>query len=326
MRAAAIGVLIAVVGLSHGRRKTIATDAAGNRESSESSSQVSQEEEEEEEEEVGMTRTAYNPAAALRPRAGFGDARALALSTLRSGRDLRMSPSPDTPSKVGIDGLSRRSTLSVLPAAAAVWAASLGGVRPAAADVALETFTEKFYCVSVGLPKGWEPITTSLTTRILVAAADPKDPDFQVNLLFTSIASDYTSLGSFGTIDYVAANTVIPPGSIAAGDVIEGKLLGQETVKGNYVYDYTNQELLKMRVKGEIQSTLLPKRRLRSLFAVLPGGEQRASSTLVTLTAQCLDSKYAEYEPIMKAVIDSYQKLGGIARECPVNPLYSKGS
>merc|ERR1740123_763665 len=258
-----------------------------------------------------MTRTANNPAAALRPRAGFGDARALALSTLRSGRDLRMSTSPDTPSKVGIDGLSRRSTLSVFPAAA---------------DVALETFTEKFYCVSVGLPKGWEPITTSLTTRILVAAADPKDPDFQVNLLFTSIASDYTSLGSFGTIDYVAANTVIPPGSIAAGDVIEGKLLGQETVKGNYVYDYTNQELLKMRVKGEIQSTLLPKRRLRSLFAVLPGGEQRASSTLVTLTAQCLDSKYAEYEPIMKAVIDSYQKLGGIARECPVNPLYSKWS
>ena len=198
-----------------------------------------------------------------------------------------------------LSGLSRRSAVTLAPALAAALATSAGGVRPATADVALETYTDKEYGVSFGIPKGWTAVPNELADgRVLVAATDPMDPEFNLYIIFSPIAGDYTSLGSFGTIDYVAG-TVIPECnkatcSIAAGDPVEGKMLGQETVKGNYVYDYT------------IQQVNQPTRRLRSVWTVLKS-DKTASSRLIALTAQCLDSKYKDYEPTMKAVIASYK-------------------
>ena len=186
------------------------------------------------------------------------------------------------------------------PALAAALAAGTTGVLPATADIPLDTYTDKEYGVSFGIPKGWQAVPNELADgRVLIAATDPTDPEFNLYIIFSPIAGDYTSLGAFGNIDYVAG-TVIPECnkatcSIAAGDPIEGKMLGQEVVKGNYVYDYT------------IQQVNQPARRLRSVWTVLPGGGKSASSRLIALTAQCLESKYAAYEPTMKAVIASYK-------------------
>lgn len=60
------------------------------------------------------------------------------------------------------------------------------------------------------LPEGWAPSTSFINGgQKLVAASDPADTDTNVFAAFTPLRGDYTSLGSFGNIDYVA-NTILP--------------------------------------------------------------------------------------------------------------------
>ena len=47
-----------------------------------------------------------------------------------------------------------------------------------------------------------------------------------------------------------------------------------------------------------------PKRHLRSLFTIKADG---ASSIIISLTAQCLESRHAALAPTFKAVIDSFK-------------------
>ena len=151
------------------------------------------------------------------------------------------------------------------------------------------------YGVSFELPEGWNAASPQQLGdgRRLVLATDPADESTNVFVAFTPIRPDYSALGSFGTIDYVA-NTVLPQCgdlsyacSFDAGDQIDAKMLSKETVKGCYVYDYTIQQ------RGG------PKRHLRSLFTIQADG---GSSLLVGLTAQCLDGKYSGLEATFKQV------------------------
>ena len=84
--------------------------------------------------------------------------------------------------------------------------------------------------------------------------------------------------------------------SFDKGDNIDAKMLSKETVKGNYMYDYT------------IQSKGGPKRRLQSLFTIQSDG---AASILVGLTTQCLDARYGDYSATFKSVLTSYVGVGG---------------
>ncbi len=159
-------------------------------------------------------------------------------------------------------------------------------------------YKDERYGVSFGLPDGFVATPQELADgRRLVTAADPKDDDTNVFIAFTPIRPDYSSLGSFGTIDFVG-NTLLPQCgdlsygcSFQRGDMIDGKMLAKETFKGNYVYDYTIEQ------KGG------PKRHLRSIFAIKADA---GASVLVTLTAQCLEARHADLAPTFKAVIESY--------------------
>lgn len=75
-------------------------------------------------------------------------------------------------------------------------------------------------------------------------------------------------------------------------DGIEGKMLGQDTVKGSYAYDYT------------IVQTGQKPRHLRTLFAVQT--QEGRGIRLVTLTAQCYEERYEALKPIFKKVLESY--------------------
>ena len=71
----------------------------------------------------------------------------------------------------------------------------------------------------------------------------------------------YSGLGSFGTIDYVASTILPQCGASGAcqlesGDAIEGRMIEQAVVRGNYVYDYTIEQ------RGG------PKRHLRSVSSM----------------------------------------------------------
>jgi len=190
--------------------------------------------------------------------------------------------------------LQRRELL--LPALAAAIALP---AKPAQA-AELQTYKDARYGVSFGVPEGWNAASPQQLGdgRRLVLATDPADESTNVFVAFTPIRPDYSALGSFGTIDYVA-NTVLPQCgdlsyacSFDAGDQIDAKMLSKETVKGCYVYDYTIQQ------RGG------PKRHLRSLFTIQADG---GSSLLVGLTAQCLDGKYSGLEATFKQVLSSYK-------------------
>eukprot|EP00965_Chrysotila_dentata_P060723 2011929-Pleurochrysis_carterae.AAC.1 len=56
----------------------------------------------------------------------------------------------------------------------------------------------------------WSPEESELSGgRKLLAATDPADTDFNLFVAFTPIRGDYTSLGSFGNIDFVGS-TILP--------------------------------------------------------------------------------------------------------------------
>lgn len=188
-------------------------------------------------------------------------------------------------------------------AGAVALSAALTGASPvyakdAEAAPGLEKYTDERYGGTFGVPAGWKPTPNQLEDgRRLVLATDPSDESTNIFIAFTPIRPDYTSLGSFGTIDFVA-NTVLPqcgdisyPCSFEKGDKIEAKMLEQSTVGGNYVYDYTIQE------KGG------PVRHLRSLFTVKTDG---GAGILVGLTAQCLELNYAGKSALFKEVLKSY--------------------
>jgi hypothetical protein len=170
--------------------------------------------------------------------------------------------------------------------------------RPAAAASALPTsYKDERYGVSFLLPEGYVMKPQELADgRRLVTATDPNDDTTNVFIAFTPIRPDYSSLGSFGTIDFVGSTLLPQCGSngacaFASGDDIEGVMLEQASVKGSFVYDYT------------IQQQGGPMRHLRSLFAIKADG---AASVLITLTAQCLEPKHAAVAATFKAIIESY--------------------
>lgn len=210
---------------------------------------------------------------------------------------LLASASALTPLPSSLSALSRRAVF--VPAAAAVFTAL--PVPRASAETTLEPYTDPRYGVSFGIPTGWAvaPSKELPDGRRLVIATDPKDESNNVFISFTPIRPDYNTLGSFGTIDFVA-NTVLPQCgdlsyacSFAKGDGIDAQMLSKDTdKKGNYIYDYTIEQ------RGG------PKRHLRSLFTVQADG---AANIIVGLTAQSLDSGYKELEPTFKAVLASYK-------------------
>ena len=97
------------------------------------------------------------------------------------------------------------------------------------------------------------------------------------------MAADYSTLGSFGTIDLVA-RTVIPE-----GPGIESTLLDSKTLRSNYFFDYT--------IKASAEQ---PLRHLLTVFAVVPG------QTLVTFSAQSTEAEYGAKKALLQKAIDSF--------------------
>ena len=78
----------------------------------------------------------------------------------------------------------------------------------------MKTYTDSRYNVSFGLPSGFRAEPQELSGgpnggRRLVTATDPDDSTVNVFIAFTPIRPDFTGLGSFGPIDFVA-NTLLP--------------------------------------------------------------------------------------------------------------------
>jgi len=207
-----------------------------------------------------------------------------------------------SPSALPIGRRAALSSLAVLSSQASVSSLAVLSGQASAVDkpgAELQLHKDREYGDNFLVPSGWAASENELSGgRKLVAFADPGDSDSNIFILWTPLAADYTSLGSFGNINYVSSTFLPTCGSdrsacTLAADGIEGRLLESVAVRGSYVYDYV------------IEQAAQPTRHLRTLVTVAL--EEGRGKQLVTLTAQCRESKHAELSQMLAKVIDSYK-------------------
>lgn len=128
---------------------------------------------------------------------------------------------------------------------------------------------------------------------------DPKSGAEDNNLIFvayTPIRDDFTSLASFGSVEQVAQQTILPKSNLV-GETTNNEMLTADTKGSSYYFDYVSQS------PGQ------PKRHFRTIFSLAAGATGGAGSVLVSITAQTLDSNYANLKPLFDDVVNSYGKL-----------------
>lgn len=139
---------------------------------------------------------------------------------------------------------------------------------------------------SFEVPPDWTQLsdTTSAVSggRRLVVYSSPTDADFNCFLLLTPVRGDYTSLGSFGTLDSVQ-DTIIP-----RGEDIDSKLISSSSSSGRYTYEYT------ILVPGQ------PRRHLKTIFSL-------AADNIVTFNVQTREETYSpEVAKISDAIMATF--------------------
>lgn len=153
----------------------------------------------------------------------------------------------------------------------------------------------------VSIPESWiknEQNLSDLDRRKLILFVDPKSSTSSTNsktllfIAYSSVPFDYTSLGSFGSVDQVAQATVLPKGqgSGAYGDEgVDSKLISAKAANNAYYFDYT------------ITPEKLDKIHFRSIFYLSSG-----SNKLVTITVQTPETEYLKRKDAFDKVISSF--------------------
>jgi len=176
-------------------------------------------------------------------------------------------------------------------------------IQPAyAAAVDLDTIEDPANGFKVSLPKSWTKSSQSLPDRrkidLYIDESTPANEDKTLMFLaYTPVRDDFTSLGSFGSVEEVAQSTILPKGEIM-GEATTSSMISAESKKNAYFFDYS------AKVPGQ------PERHFRSIFTLAQGATGGAGANLVTITVQCPESRYAEMKPTFDAIIESYGKLG----------------
>ena len=113
-------------------------------------------------------------------------------------------------------------------------------VANAADDSSLVTFTDPECNFSILVPSGWEKSVQELADRRkIVLFVDPKSQGKTlVFIAYTPVRDDFTSLGSFGSVDNVAQMTILPKGELAGLSDIQSTLLSAEAKQKSYIFDY----------------------------------------------------------------------------------------
>lgn len=199
---------------------------------------------------------------------------------------------------------SRRNFLGKATAAALATSASVFlPTQPAhAAGIDLDTIEDPSNGFKISVPKTWTKSSQSLPDRrkidLYVDESTPASEDKTLMFLaYTPVRDDFTSLGSFGSVEEVAQSTILPKGQIM-GEETTSKLMSAESKKNAYIFDYSAA------VPGQ------PERHFRSIFTLAQGATGGAGANLVTITVQCPESRYGEMKPTFDAIVESYGKVG----------------
>jgi PsbP len=168
-----------------------------------------------------------------------------------------------------------------------------------AAALAVKTFNDPTHGFSIELPSTWAMTEQQLfDRRRLLVWTDPSDVKTAVFIAYTPVRDDFTSLNSFGSVDQVAAQTIMPKGKLMdENSEVAAKMLKAESKKQAYIFDYTQSV-------GDLQ----PETHFRTIFALQQGATGGAGAVLITITAQTPESNYDNVKSTLDAIVDSYEK------------------
>ena len=113
-------------------------------------------------------------------------------------------------------------------------------VANAADDSSLVSFADPDCNFSILVPSAWEKSVQELADRRkIVLYIDPKSQGKTLMFIaYTPVRDDFTSLGSFGSVDNVAQMTILPKGELAGLSDIQSTLLSAEAKQKSYIFDY----------------------------------------------------------------------------------------
>lgn len=162
----------------------------------------------------------------------------------------------------------------------------------------LARFEDKNCRFSIDMPSDWIQTEQALPDRrkIILYIKPDSDQKTLFFIAFTPTRDDFTTLGSFGSVDDVAQATILPKAELAAKQGIESEMLSAVSKKQSYFFDYVQS----------IPSQ--PTTHFRTIFSLATGATGGAGNVLVTITAQTPEDSYASMEPLFAKVLDSYSK------------------
>jgi hypothetical protein len=169
-----------------------------------------------------------------------------------------------------------------------------------AANASTSLYNDPLHGFSIQVPSDWIPSIQRLPDRRQMQVwKDPSDDQTLLFIAFTPVRDDFTSLGSFGSVEAVAEQTILPKGELAGTDSngITSRLISAKSEKQAYYFDYTQT------VPGVTEET-----HYRTIFALAQGATGGAGAVLVTATLQTTEANYSKLQPLIDQVIASYGK------------------
>ena len=181
---------------------------------------------------------------------------------------------------------------------ATAWGLVKPSVSRAAESSQLTIFEDPKNGFSMKVPSDWVESVRALPDRRTIRFwADPSDTQTFLFIAYTPVRDDFTSLGSFGSVEVVGDQTVLPKGQLAGVD-IESKMLSAVSERQAYFFDY------QQRVPN-----VQPMTHFRSIFSLQQGATGGAGSILVTITAQCPEERYSGLKPMFDDIVASFAKM-----------------
>lgn len=221
---------------------------------------------------------------------------------------LLLSPASDN------DVVSNATTRRSFCASSLASLALIPQISHAAAE--MSPYEDTDYGFKLQVPASWEKTEQKLSGRR--KAIFFTDPNSQSDggaietfgfIAYTPIRDDFTSLSSFGSVDQVAQTTILPKGELAGQDTDSSKMLSAVSKNNAYYFDYVATPVVPTEPGsgGAMTKTLKPQH-FRTIFTLLPL-KGAAGLTLVTVTLQTTEERYADMKGVFDGVVDSYGKL-----------------
>jgi PsbP len=198
------------------------------------------------------------------------------------------------------DGMRRTWMLQSFSAASVL---TVGSSAAVAVSEAKQTCRDEKYGFTIDFPSSWskmEDITSLSDRRTISVFTDPSDPSTSLLIVYTPIRDDFTSLNSFGSVDQVAAQTILPKGALADVDTdVTAKMISASSTKQSYIFDYLQK----------VPQVQQPWTHYRTIFTLGNPQENAAGAVLVTITLQTPESRYPTIQSTFDSIIDSYQRV-----------------